>query len=119
MHGIRLAVASFSLFYLFLTARADEASTQTAEKESIESKYLSNIRQVTSGFTKAGEGYFSPDGKNIIFQAQPTEYMFYQIYTLPLADFKTRTPKMVSTGRGRTTCSYFAPDGKSILFASS
>src|SRR5690242_8800039 len=88
----------------------------------IESKYLKNVRQLTSDFTKAGEGYFSPDGKTIIFQAQPAEYMFYQIYTLPLearaqgAGGGAQTeghpkPKLVSTGRGRTTCSFFAPDG--------
>ena len=28
-----------------------------------ESQYLSNIRQVTRDFVRAGEGYFSPDGK--------------------------------------------------------
>ena len=39
------------------------------EEKSVESKYLKNVRQVTSGFAKAGEGYFSPDGKNIIYQA--------------------------------------------------
>jgi TolB protein len=81
-----------------------------------EKKYLSNLRQVTEGFEKAGEGYFSPDGKTIIYQAIRSEYPFYQIYTQPLAGGK---PKLVSTGRGRTTCAYFAPDGKSIIFASS
>ncbi|HEY2881050.1 MAG TPA: biopolymer transporter Tol [Pirellulales bacterium] len=89
---------------------------------SIESKYLKNIRQLTFDFTKAGEGYFSPDGKTAIFQAVPREYMFYQIYTLPLdqaSDAKPATPKLISTGRGRTTCSYFSPDGKGIIFASS
>jgi Tol biopolymer transport system component len=104
--------------------RMVKADDQPPANQSIEGKYLKNVRQLTSDFTKAGEGYFSPDGKNIIFQAVPREYMFYQIYTMPLevasgqgtGDAK---PKMVSTGRGRTTCSYFAPDGKSILFASS
>src|SRR6476660_2439138 len=84
--------------------------------ESIEPKYFSNLRQVTSGFVKAGEGYFSPDGRTIIYQAVPQGYPFYQIYTQPLAGGE---PKRISTGRGRTTCSYFSPDGKKILFASS
>ncbi|HZZ27413.1 MAG TPA: biopolymer transporter Tol [Pirellulales bacterium] len=105
---------------------------------SIESKYLKNIRQLTTStdFSKAGEGYFAPDGKTIIFQGVPLQYMFYQIYMLPLGDgshdfphpdplpkragdSSSPGPKMVSTGRGRTTCSFFAPDGKSIIFASS
>jgi len=85
-------------------------------KESVEPTFLSNIRQVTDGFEKAGEGYFSPDGKTIIYQAVPREYPFYQIYTQPLDGDR---PKLISTGRGRTTCSFFSPDGKRLLFASS
>ncbi|MEX2176971.1 MAG: biopolymer transporter Tol [Pirellulaceae bacterium] len=85
-------------------------------QDSVEGKYLSNIRQVTSGMAKAGEGYFSPDGKTIIYQAVPLDYPFYKIYTQPLAGGR---PKLLSTGRGRTTCSYFSPDGKRVVFASS
>ena len=90
-------------------------------EDSLESKYLSNIRQVTSGMVRAGEGYFSPDGKQIVYQAVTKDYPFYQIYTQPLDPPKGEpaTPRLVSTGRGRTTCSYFSPDGKKILFASS
>jgi len=80
------------------------------------SKCLTNIRQVTSDFVKAGEGYFSPDGRTIIFQAVEEEYPFYRIFTMPLQGGE---PRLVSTGRGRTTCSYFRPDGEKILFASS
>lgn len=83
---------------------------------SIEGKFLSNVRQVTEGMPRAGEGYFSPDMRSIIYQAVPTDYPFYQIFTQPLAG---GTPKRISTGRGRTTCSYFSPDGKKIVFASS
>lgn len=84
--------------------------------DSIEGKYLGKIRQVTSGFVKAGEGYFSPDGKTIIYQAVPHGYPFYQIYKQPLAG---GSPERISTGRGRTTCSYFSPDGKHLIYASS
>lgn len=82
----------------------------------LEGKSLRSVRQVTSGMEKAGEGYFSPDGKSIIYQAVPSGYPFYQIYTQSLPDGE---PKRLSTGRGRTTCSYFSPDGKRVLFASS
>src|ERR1700730_18076191 len=93
-------------------ARADEPPGVP----SIESKYLGNIRQLTSGFVKAGEGYFSPDGRTIIYQAVPQDYPFYQIYQQILPD---GPPQRISTGRGRTTCSYFSPDGKHLIFASS
>ena len=82
----------------------------------LEGKFLHNVRQLTTGFEKAGEGYFSPDGKSIIFQAVPPGYPFYQIYTQSLAGGDA---KRLSTGRGRTTCSYFSPDGKKVVFASS
>ena len=83
-----------------------------------EAVHLTNIRQVTKDFVKAGEGYFAPDGKQIIFQAEEkdTGNPFYQIFVMDLASSKFRR---VSTGVGRTTCSYFAPDGKKIIFASS
>lgn len=90
-----------------------------AAEDPAEGNYLKNIRQVTSGFVKAGEGYFSPDGKTIIYQAVPKDHPFYQIYTQPLDAPPGSAPQRVSTGRGRTTCSYFSPDGKKIIFASS
>src|SRR5947208_14128575 len=105
--------------YVYLVLNPFCATTVVAE-DSIEGKFLTNIRQVTSGFVKAGEGYFSPDGKQIVYQAQPLDYPFYQIYTQPLSPLAGGVvrPKRISTGRGRTTCSYFSPDGRRILFAS-
>jgi TolB protein len=85
-------------------------------EDSIEGRFLTNVRQVTEGFVRAGEGYFSPDQQTIIYQAVTTDYPFYQIYTQPLEGGR---PNRVSTGRGRTTCSNFSPDGQRILFASS
>lgn len=85
----------------------------------LEERSLKNVRQLTfpsMGFEKAGEAYFSPDGKTIIFQAVPTNQKNYQIFTMRLDE---GIPRMVSTGRGACTCAYFRPDGKKIIFASS
>jgi Tol biopolymer transport system component len=120
---MRLLMICFGLQCVLVVGalQAQQKAAAPAAKEiaadSIESKYLSNSRRLTHDFVKAGEGYFSPDGKHIIYQAVPKDYLFYQIYTQPLED--GAKPKLVSTGRGRTTCSYFSPDGKKILFASS
>jgi Tol biopolymer transport system component len=86
--------------------------------EKQEAVHLKNIRQVTSDFVRAGEGYFSPDGKQIIFQAEEkdTGNPFYQIFVMDLASGKYRR---VSPGVGKTTCAYFRPDGRKIIFASS
>lgn len=88
-----------------------EAMAQPAS----EATFLSNQRQVSFGLPRAGEGYFSPDGQWIVYQAYPVGYPFYQIYVQKLDE---KTPRLLSTGRGRTTCAYFTPDQKRILFAS-
>ncbi len=84
-----------------------------------EAVHLTNIRQVTKDFVRAGEGYFSPDGKQIIFQAEEkgTGNPFYQIFVHGpghRASIAASAP-----ASARTTCSYFSPDGKKIIFASS
>lgn len=110
------------------SAPAAPSPEAIAEADRLESKHLKNIRQITSGFGRAGEGYFRPDGQGIIFQAVPfpgpsifhtaaDNQDDYQIYTADLTP--EATPKMVSTGKGACTCSFYHPDGKSILFASS
>jgi Tol biopolymer transport system component len=82
-----------------------------------EAAHLKNIRQVTTDFVRAGEGYFSSDGTKIIFQAEEKgENPFYQMFVQDLA---TGAYRRVSPGVGKTTCGYFSPDGKKIIFASS
>jgi len=96
-------------------AFAEDPKAKSAQPAEQESRFLSKIRQVSFGLPRAGEGYFSPDGQWIVYQAYPVGYPFYQIYVQRLDE---RTPRRVSPGRGRTTCSFFSMDGKSILFAS-
>ena len=93
-------------------------AAEPADWEKAESPYLKNITQVTKDYNRAGEGYFSPDGKTIIFQAEEkdTGNPFYQIFTMNL---ESGRPYRVSTGVGKTTCSFFRPDGKKVIFASS
>lgn len=88
---------------------------EDSEASNLEGKYLANVRQVTFGLPRAGEGYFSPEGSEIVYQAYPLGYPFYQIYVQKLDE---QIPRRISTGRGRTTCAYFSPDGEHILFAS-
>jgi TolB protein len=108
-------------------APAGAPGMSAEEVARLEARHLKDIRQVTSGLARAGEGYFSPDGQSIIFQAVPNappsifhrpkpDEDGYQIFLGPLKDDAPAT--MVSTGKGRCTCSYFHPNGRSILFAS-
>jgi Tol biopolymer transport system component len=79
-----------------------------------EEKHLKNVRQITFGGENA-EAYFSADNKQLIFQAHEGEDRCDQIY---LMDLEGKNKRMVSTGKGRTTCAYVFPNGKRILYSS-
>jgi Tol biopolymer transport system component len=76
--------------------------------------HLRNLKQLTFGGENA-EAYFSPSGKELIFQSTRDGRECDQIYTMNLDGSNIR---LVSTGTGRTTCSYFYPDAKKILYSS-
>lgn len=84
-----------------------------------EQKHLKNVRQLTFGGQNA-EAYFSADDKQLIFQHQGAGVPCDQIYSIAVdaSDAKNAIPKLLSTGKGRTTCSYFFPSGNRILFSS-
>jgi len=77
-------------------------------------KHLKNIKQLTFGGENA-EAYFSPNGKQLVFQSKRDGRGCDQIYTMN-ADGSNL--KMVSNGEGRTTCAYYFNGGKKILYAS-
>ncbi|MFQ5770738.1 MAG: TolB family protein, partial [bacterium] len=81
-----------------------------------ESQFLSNTRQLTYEGKRAGEGYFSEDGKALIFQSErETGNPFFQMYIL---DLETGETHRVSPGVGKTTCAFFRPGTNEVLFAS-
>ncbi len=77
---------------------------------------LSQEKQLTFNGSKAGEGYFSPDGKMMIFQSERFEgNPFYQMYLMNLETGKTQ---LLSPGFGKTTCGWIHPSMKKVLFSS-
>mgnify|MGYP001560892302 CR=1 FL=1 len=111
-------MAALVAFAGWAAPQAVAGPPETADPVGAEAPFLKNVTQLTfssMGLVNAGESYFSPDAKSIIFQATPQGKADYQIYTMDLAQ---RQPKMVSTGKGACTCAYFHPGGKKILFAS-
>ena len=82
-----------------------------------EARFLKRVRQLTLDGRRSGEGYFSADGKNIIFQSErEVGNPFYQIYIMSL---ESGDVSRVSPGMGKTTCSFFRPGTDEVLFASS
>jgi len=78
-------------------------------------KHFKNMRMLTREGTDNAEAYFSFDGTKLCFQSTRDPYKCDQIYTMNIDGSDV---KLISTGKGRTTCSYFFPDGKHILFSS-
>ena len=77
---------------------------------------LSEVNQLTFAGKRAGEGYFSADGTQLVFQSErQDDNPFYQIY---LMDLETGDTERVSPGVGKTTCAWIHPDGQKILFSS-
>ena len=89
-----------------------QAPSQAASQE----RLLSRIRRLTVEGRRAGEGYWSPDGKRLVFQSEREPgNPFYQIYVL---DLSTGDVKRISPGHGKTTCAFFRPKSDEILFGS-
>ena len=99
---------------LFLAAVL--ASVAAARQSPSERDFLSRVRRVTVEGRRVGEGYWSPDGKRLVFQSErEPDNPFYQIYAL---DFGTGETKRISPGSGKTTCAFFRPGTDQVLFAS-
>jgi Tol biopolymer transport system component len=90
------------------------AQAATSQLATPDEKHLRNVRQLTFGGSNA-EAYFSEDGKKLIFQSTRDPLQCDQIFTM---NVDGTAQKMVSTGKGRTTCSYIYPHQDKILYSS-
>lgn len=80
-----------------------------------ETPHLGEMKQLTFGGQNA-EAYWSPDGRQLIFQSTREGISCDQMFVMNAEDGSEA--RMVSTGKGVTTCGYFLPDGKHLLYAS-
>ncbi len=106
MKVIRLTFCLLVLFLVQLSFAQDED----------EGRFLKNTRQLIYEGKRSGEGYYSSDGKALIFQSErEPANPFFQIYLL---DLETGDSHRVSPGTGKTTCAFLRPGTKDVLFAS-
>lgn len=99
-----------------LAAATTVGVAQTPGGGTQERDFLSRIRRLTVEGRRAGEGYWAPDGKRLVFQSEREPgNPFYQIYVL---DMSTGDVKRISPGGGKTTCAFFRPNSDEILFGS-
>ncbi len=117
--GFALSLFQVGTFLAQDSATKADSSPKTevnSDASKNESAFLGNIRQLTFDGIRAGEGYFSRDGKSMVFQSErDKDNPFYQIY---LMDRETGDVERVSPGFGKTTCAWIHPDGDRVLFAS-
>jgi len=76
-------------------------------------RHLTNLRQLTTGGQNA-EAYFDWTGGRLVFQSTRPPFGCDQIFTMNVDGSDVR---LVSSGKGRTTCAYFFPDGKRLIYA--
>jgi Tol biopolymer transport system component len=76
-------------------------------------RHLGEIQQLTFGGSNA-EAYFDVRGTRLVFQSTRPPFGCDQIFTMAADGTDVR---LVSTGRGRTTCGYLYPDRPRLLYS--
>src|SRR5687768_16709001 len=94
------AVALIAVVTVALAGAQEGASNQ-------ERDFLTRVRRLTVDGKRAGEGYWSPDGKRLVLQSEREPgNPFYQMYVMDLTSGDTTR---ISPGTGKTTCGFFRP----------
>jgi len=114
-HFTVIASALCGIFMTALGFVAPQTASQTGESLLLpeEGRHLASVRQLTFEGTNA-EAYWSPDGEWLVFQSTRPPYKADQIFVMRSDGSQVR---IVSTGKGRTTCGYFTPDGNAVIFS--
>ncbi len=117
-HTLKLASISFFFILAAFFVQAKDEVSAPPEKSFVDTPntLVTKARQITFEGPKSGEGYFSADGKKMIFQSERYPgNPFYQMYVMDLETGKT---DLVSSGKGKTTCGWIHPSMKKLLFSS-
>src|SRR5689334_24456934 len=97
MRTIRIGAVAVCLAASGLIGGAQQPSAPNQERD-----FLSRVRRLTVEGKRAGEGYWSPDGKRLVFQSErDPSNPFYQIFVMDLAsgDVKRISPGIGKIGR--------------------
>ncbi len=112
---VRVVLVAGGLFMALSSRAADEPVELDGSPPSNEARLLSGTRQLIFEGRRSGEGYFSADGSQLVFQSEREPgNPFYQIYVM---DLETGDTRRVSTGAGKSTCAWLHPAGDRVLFA--
>jgi TolB protein len=119
----KLVLLPVLLATVFFSCNSSAQMTAAAVTDTLkyaEETHFENIQQLTFGGDNA-EAYWSYDSKWLVFQrtnikdGTPCDQIF--VGKVPKKG-EAFNYKMVSTGKGRTTCAFFTKDNKHIVYAS-
>lgn len=119
---LSLAIFTISLLLLAFVPSSGSGNRST-DRDTIlypEESHFKNVQQLTFGGDNA-EAYWSPDGKYLVFQRTMVKENVAcdQIFMGKVPERGEEfTYKMISSGKGRTTCAFFTGDNKQIVYAS-
>jgi TolB protein len=77
-------------------------------------KHFEHLKQLTFGGENA-EAYFSFKGEKLSFQSTRDALQCDQIFTM---DLDGKDVRLLSTGKGRTTCAYYLPGDSTFIYSS-
>ncbi len=122
MRGTLLFLLTIFLFSCGNKPDAHSGATKTSMLHYPQETHFDTVIQLTNGGDNA-EAYWSFDDTKFVFQATNAAWgdSCDQIYFTSVADAEkmmTERPRLISTGKGRTTCSYFMPGDTTIVYAS-
>ena len=112
---LRLGLAGSALALRDLVrSRAARAQATATPITDARERRLANLRQLTFGGQNA-EAYFDWTGTRLVFQSTRPPFACDQIFAMRADGGDVR---LVSSGKGRTTCAFFFPDGRRVIYAS-
>lgn len=120
-YGLAIVI-SISFTNSCSTDKSNDYNPSTDSLRFSEEVHLRNIKQLTYGGNNA-EAYWSFDNKQLVFQSdweKINEQGCDQIFLMNADGSQLETGeqyRLVSTGKGRTTCAYFLKDGR-IIYSS-
>ena len=122
MQVVMASVKNLKMIFACLAGLSLLGAGCATQPPSSEHGVIDGVTQLTHGFARAGEAYFAPDSRWIVFQATPRGAQHYQMYVAPLSvdgdAAAIGKPVRVSPAGSKNTCGFFSPDGRSLIFAS-
>lgn len=121
MKKIVLAAILIAPFFMSCNNSAKISSAFVDSLAYPDETHFKNLQQLTFGGDNA-EAYWSYDSKSLVFQRTslkdgiPCDQIFFG--KIPRKRGEPFSYKLVSTGKGRTTCPFFTKDNKHIIYAS-